>query len=122
MGINSLIVELCCSSDPLLGQLAGKEFKDCHVAGIPEKCDLNKPDTRKDIVSLVRSCAKHDIPGLVWVSLPCAGGSSWSHVNPTLLGNREKVVEARKKFVKLWASFVDMCDSLDKIKVHYAIE
>ena len=39
-----------------------------------------------------------------------------------LPGNREKVIEARKKFVKLWASFVDMCDGLDKIGDQYAVE
>ena len=122
MGIKRLIVEVCCSSDPLLGQIASKEFKDCHVAHITETCDLNKPDIRRDIESLVKSCAKHGIPVLIWVSLPCAGGSSWSHVNLTLPGNREKVIEARKTFVKLWGSFVDMCDSLDKIGVHYAFD
>ena len=122
MGIKRLLVEVCCSSESLLGQIASKEFKDCHVARITEKCDLNKPDTRKDIVSLVKSCSKHNIPVLVLVSLPCTGGSSWSHVNLTLPGNREKVIEARRKFVKLYASFVDMSDGLDKIGVQYAIE
>ena len=59
---------------------------------------------------------------LIWVSLPRTGGTSWSHVNLTLPGNRENVTEARKKFVKLWASFVDMSTGLDKIGVQYAIE
>ena len=77
---------------------------------------------RKDIVLLARSCANHDIPVLAWVSLSCTGGSSWSHVNLTLPGNREKFVEAREKIVQLWASFVDMSDSVDKIGVQYAIE
>ena len=122
VGIKRLIVEVCCSAVSLLGQIATKEFKDCHVARITEEYDLNKSITRKDVISLVRSCNKHNIPVLVWVSLPCTGGSSWSHVNLTLPGNREKVIEARKKFVKLWASFVDMSDGLDKIGVQYAIE
>ena len=115
VGIKRLIVEVCCSSESLLGQIATKEFKDCHVARITEEYDLNKSSTRKDVISLAKSCSKHNIPVLVWVSLPCTGGSSWSHVNLTLPGNREKVIEARKKFVKLWASFVDMSEGLDKI-------
>ena len=122
MGIKRLVVEVCCSSDSLLGQIATKEFKDCHVARSTEEYDLNKSSTRKDVISLAKSCSKHNIPVLVWVSLPCTGGSSWSHVNLTLPGNRKKVIEARKKFVKLWASFVDMSEGLDKIGVEYAIE
>ena len=119
VGIKRLLVEVCCSSDSLLGQIASKEFEDCHVARISEKCDLNKPDTQKDVVSLVKSCSKHNIPVLVWGG---TGGSSRSHVNLTLPGNREKVIEARKKFVKLWASFVDVSDGLDNVGVQYAIE
>ena len=122
VGIKRLIVEVCCSSESLFGQIATKEFKDCHVARITEENDLNKSSTRKDVICLAKSCNKHNIPVLVWVSLPCTGGSSWSHVNLTLPGNREKVVEAKKKFVKLWASFVDMSAGLDKVGVQYAIE
>ena len=34
-GLNRLIIEVCCSAD-LFGQMAGKEFKACHVAFITE--------------------------------------------------------------------------------------
>ena len=58
----------------------------------------------------------------MWASLPCTGGSTWSHLNLTLEGNREKVIAARKLFTKLRASFVDLSSGLDRIGVHYAIE
>ena len=55
-------------------------------------------------------------------SLPCTGGSTWSHLNLTIEGNRERVLAARKLFTKLWASFVDLSCGLDRIGVQYAIE
>ena len=50
------------------------------------------------------------------------GGSTWSHLNLTIEGNREKVLAARRLFTKLWASFVDLSCGLDRIGVKYAIE
>ena len=84
--------------------------------------DLNSTDTRKSILSKAKSYAAASKPILVWASLPCTGGSTWSHLNLTLEGNREKVLVARKLFTKLWASFVDLSSGLDRIGVQYAIE
>ena len=119
VGIKRLIVEVCCSSDSLLGQIAVKEFKDCHVARITEEYDLNKSSARRDVISLVKSCNKHNIPTLVWASLPCTGGSSWSHVNLTLPGNREKVIEARKKFVKLSCGHHSSTCAMDSTRLEF---
>ena len=54
--------------------------------------------------------------------MPCTGGSTWSHLNLTIEGSRERVLAARKLFTKLWASFVDLSCGLDRIGAQYAIE
>ena len=115
-------MEVCCSEDLLLGQMADKEYQDCEVIRVTEKEDLNDPSTRKRIVSSCKERRRLGHPILMWASLPCTGGTSWSHVNLTLDGNKEKVYEARKKFNKLWASFVDLSDSLTACRPTYAIE
>ena len=120
--VKRVIVEVCCSEDSLLGQIADKEYQDCKVIRITEKEDLNDPSTRKHIVSLCKEHRRLGHPILIWTSLPCTGGTSWSHVNLSFDGDREKVYEARKKFNKLWASFVDLSDSLTTCRPNYAVE
>ena len=78
--VKRVVVEVCCSEDSLLGQIADKEYQDCEVIRITEKEDLHDPSTRKRIVS---SCKEHRRLGhsiLIWASLPCTGGTSWSQL------------------------------------------
>ena len=117
-----LMIEICCGPTSILGEMARERYPECEVLRITKNEDLNNIDTRKSIISRAKSYAAASKPILVWGSLPCTGGSTWSHLNLTLEGNREKVLAARKLFTKLWASFVDLSSGLDRIGVHYAIE
>ena len=76
-----VIVEVCGSSDSLMG--AEKDVPECEVLRIAEQDDLNNPDTRKQITARCKDHRRPRNPVLVW-----AGGPAWSHVNPSLDGNR----------------------------------
>ena len=117
-----LMIEVCCGSTSILGEVAKEKYPECEVLRITKNKDLNNVDTRKSILSKAKSYAAVSKPILVWASLPCTGGSTWSHLNLTIEGNRERVLAARKLFTKLWASFVDLSCGLDRIGVQYAIE
>ena len=117
-----LMIEICCGPTSILGEVAKEKYPECEVLRITKNEDLNNIDTRKSILSKAKSYAAVSKPILVWASLPCTGGSTWSHLNLTIEGNREKVLAARKLFAKLWASFVDLSCGLDRIGAQYAIE
>ena len=117
-----LMIEICCGPTSILGEVAKEKYPECEVLRITKNEDLNNIDTRKSILSKAKSYAAVSKPILVWASLPCTGGSTWSHLNLTIAGNREKVLAARKLFAKLWASFVDLSCGLDRIGAQYAIE
>ena len=117
-----LMIEICCGPTSILGKVAEEKYPECEVLRVTKDEDLNNADTRKSILSKAKSYAAVSKPILVWASLPCAGGSTWSHLNLTIAGNREKVLAARRLFTKLWASFVDLSCGLDRIGVQYAIE
>ena len=74
--VKRVIVEVCCSEDSLIGQVADKEFQDCKVICITEKDNLNDPSTRKRIVSACKEHHRKGHPILIWTSLPCTGGTS----------------------------------------------
>ena len=113
-----LMIEICCGPTSILGEVAKEKYPECEVLRITKNEDLNNTDTRKSILSKAKSYAAVSKPILVWASLPCAGGSTWSHLNLTIEGNREKVLAARKLFTKLWASFVDLSCGLDRIELN----
>ena len=44
----------------------------------------------------------NEFPVLLWLSLPCAGGTSWSHVNLKFPSAAKKVMRHVKLMKKLW--------------------
>ena len=117
-----MIIEICCSEDSLLGRVDGPYGSDCHVVRVTERMDLNSYKTRRDLLDVAKGYAKRGVPILVWVSLPCTGGSTWTFVNLTIPQNAPKVYEEKRKFLKLWSSFVNLSNGLDCCRVHYALE
>ena len=117
-----LIIEVCCGDDSLIGNLAINKYKDCKVVRITESMNLNDPKTRREVLSIAKEAHKDGLRILVWASLPCTGGSQWARLNLAVDKNRSAVFEARRKFTKLWASFVDLSHGLDRLLVDYAIE
>ena len=99
--IQRVIIEICCSEDSLLGRVDGPYGSDCHVIRVTEKMDLKSYKTRRDLLDVAKGFAKPGLPILVWVSLPCTGGSTWTFVNLTIPQNAPKVYEEKRKFLKL---------------------
>ena len=120
--VKRVIIEICGSEDSLLGGVDGPHGSDCHVVRVTERLDLNSYRTRRDLLEVAKGYAKRGVPILVWVSLPCAGGSTWTFVNLTIPQNAPKVYEEKRKFLKLWSSFVNLSTGLDCCHVHYALE
>ena len=86
-----MIIEICCSEDSLLGRVDGPYGSDCHMARVTERMDLDSYKTRRDLLEVAKGYAKRGVPILVWVSLPCTGGSTWTFVNLTIPQNAPKV-------------------------------
>ena len=87
-----------------------------------EEFDFNSSSNRRLIIAQVKHHIQaHSVESvLVWVSLPCTGGTPWTYINlrhPT--GNR-KVKQHRRKFAVLWTSLVEFLSALPG--VHVAIE
>ena len=92
-----MIIEICCSEDSLLGRVDGPYGSDCHVVRVTEKMDLNSYKTRRDLLEVAKGFAKRGVPILVWVSLPCTGGSTWTFVNLTIPQNAPKRCTKRRE-------------------------
>ena len=84
------MIEICCGPTSILGEVAHEKYPEGEVLRITKHEDLNNTDTRKSILSKAKSYAAVSKPILVWASLPCTGGSTWSHLNLTIEGNRER--------------------------------
>ena len=79
----SVIIEICCGEDSLPRRIDGPHGADCHVSRVTEQVDLNSNKTRRDLLDVAKGFAKQVVPILVWVSLPCTGGSTWTFLNLT---------------------------------------
>ena len=67
-------------------------------------------------------------PIILWVAIPCTGGSSWQHVNRARFkrtGNEEALARIDDHWVvyrKLWSSFVTVAEAVRARGGHIAIE
>eukprot|EP00972_Heterocapsa_arctica_P073548 10861972-Heterocapsa_arctica.AAC.1 len=43
---------------------------------------------------------------VLWVALPCTGGSPWQHINKMKPGGEENLREHHKLFQDIWAKFL----------------
>ena len=109
-------MEVCCHEESKLSE-SRKVSEGCHVLQFTEKNDLFDADVRKEIARQV-----NDFDGevLVWVSIPCTGGTSWSYVNLKHPSAAAKVRRHVKVFHGLKA-FLLFMSSL-KRRVFIAIE
>jgi len=54
--------------------------------------DLNEMGKQLRIANHVNSF-KGDVKPLIWISLPCAGGTQWTYINMKIPSAREKVLK-----------------------------
>ena len=123
---NRILVEVCCSHDSKLGDTSRRPAFGCHVIRITQDDDILSHATRKrvvDEVKHVRSIGnKGSIPVLLWASIPCTGGTAWSHINMNHDTAKEKVKRHRSIYKRIWSAFVDLVNSMEFAKPLIAIE
>jgi len=73
-----LIIELCTSATSRMG-MPTKYSEDCEVVRITVDDDLTTAVGLEKALSAVRNLKGSDI--LLWISIPCTGGSPWQRIN-----------------------------------------
>ena len=78
-----------------------------------EKHSLLDEEYQSYVASIVNDfpMSKHV---LLWLSLPCTGGTSWSHVNLKIPSAAKNVMKHVKTMKKLWKAFERFCQLLNR--------
>ena len=123
---NRILVEVCCSHDSKLGDTSRRPAFGCHVIRITQDDDILSHATRKRVVDEVKHIRsignKGFIPVLLWASIPCTGGTAWSHINMNHDTAKEKVKRHRSIYKRIWSAFVDLVNSMEFAKPLIAID
>ena len=110
-------MEFCCGEESLIGQMAPD---DCEVVRLTIKDDLT---TQSGLAKALRAVTDTDLPVLLWVALPCTGGSPYQHLNwhrgPK---TRSKIKAHWAIFRALWKNFHIVATSCLSRGGHIAIE
>ena len=118
-------LEVCCGKGSKLGDSTRFRSKGCSTFRLTEEIDLTNPETRKrfvrDVLQSLRSIGS-EAKLLVWISLPCTGGSPGTHVNKEIPSAAAKIDEHQQLFKRLWGAMVDLINSLRAVKPFIAIE
>jgi hypothetical protein len=101
---NRVLLEVCCGKDSLMS--SHTEFSErCICVRLTERHDLTTA------IGLRRGCDALNLadflklPILVWISIPCTGGSSWQRINKVKgPDTEEKIRKHRELFDKLLLS------------------
>ena len=121
-----VLVEFCCGPESKLGDRSRKASRNCHVIRCTEDRDVtvraNRMDIRNALETAVACCDKSPCPILVWISIPCTGGTTWSYVNLQHESAKLKVEYHRHVFEKIWSSMVDFMNLIRHLKPLIAIE
>ena len=101
---NRLLVEICCSPLSKLSDVSREAAVGCRVIQFTEKHSLLDEDYQLYVASIVNDFpVSKDV--LLWLSLPCTGGTSWSHVNLKIPSAAKKVMKHVKTMKRLWKAF-----------------
>ena len=76
--IDRVIIELCTSTNSRIGQ-KHQRSEGCLVVRITEDDDLTSSSGVDKALSIIEQYA--GLPILIWVSVPCTGGSQWQRLN-----------------------------------------
>ena len=123
---NRILVEVCCSHESKLGDTSRRPAAGCHVIRITQDDDILSHATRKRVIDEEKSVRtmgnKATIPVSIWASVPCTGGTAWSHINMNHDTAKEKVKRHRSICNRIWSAFVDLVNSMEFAKPLIAIE
>ena len=104
-----VLLEICCSPSSSLGEVGDREFKDCLTIRKTEEDDFTTNKGQLRVKEVLDKYATR-LPVLVWVSLPCTGGSSWQDLN------WRKGSESTKEGIrKQWRQLKNMWNALCQI-------
>ena len=121
-----VLIEFCCGPDSKLGDRSRKHSKDCYVIRCTEERDVtsrsNRMDIRNEVVQAIESSTVQPCPVLIWISIPCTGGTTWSYVNLQHESAKLKVEYHRHVFEKIWSSMVDFLNLICHLNPKIAIE
>ena len=79
-----VLVEFCCDKNSKLGDTSRPASKGCKVIRCTEDRDVTKSSNRKLIREEVLEAVGPDptlVMLLVWISIPCTGGTPWTYIN-----------------------------------------
>ena len=106
---------MACSSTSKLGIEAARRG-DCELFRVTENEDLIKSSTVEFIKSLL-----HKPYTLLWVSLPCTGGSPWQNINKKKPGGFMKWKRNVRRFRQLWRSMENIFDYVINMRLKIII-
>ncbi len=110
------IIEFCCGPNSVIGQRTSAS-KGCRVYRITEGIDAN---SEEGFFLAAKGCTFNK--ALLFSSIPCTGGSSWSHINKHHHTAWKKVRSARKIYRKIWETFEKVCKIANECGTLIALE
>ena len=92
-------MEFCCGRNSRLGRPYPWN-EGCEVIRLTLDDDVTTPAGRKKAVA---SVSTRELPVLLWVSIPCTGGSPWQRKNKKMGKSTRKLVARRiRAYRKIW--------------------
>eukprot|EP00435_Cladocopium_sp_Y103_P069367 s912_g33.t1 len=110
---NRLMVEICCSPLSKLSDVSRESASGCKVVQLTEKHNLLDSDYRQYVAKIVNEFPVQKAV-ILWMSLPCTGGTSWSYVNLKIPSAAKKGMRHGKMFKKLWKAVERFIDLLSR--------
>jgi len=121
-----VLIEFCCGPDSKLGDRSRKYSKDCCVIRCTEERDVtsrsNRMDIRNEVIQAIERSTVQPCPVLIWISIPCTGGTTWSYVNLKHESAKLKIEYHRHVFEKIWSSMVGFLNLIRHLNPKIAIE
>ena len=119
-----VLIEFCCGPESKLGDPSRRVAKNCHVIRCTEARDVTVPANRHAIRGELLDIVKTNpsIKILLWVSIPCTGGTSWTYINLMNESARRKVEYHQFVFQKIWASMAEFLNSIRTLQPFVALE
>jgi len=121
-----VLIEFCCGPDSKLGDRSRKYPKDCYVIRCTEERDVasrsNRMDIRNEVIQAIERSTVQPCPVLIWISIPCTGGTTCSYVNLQHESAKLKVEYHRHVFENIWSSMVGFLNLIRHLNPKIAIE
>ena len=119
-----VLVEFCCGQESKLGDMSRKPTKGCHIIRCTEERDVTKPanrqEIRRELLDVVNLNPSMKI--LVWISIPCTGGTPSIYINLMNESSRRKVEYHQLVFQKIWSAMAEFVNSIRSLQPYIALE